>query len=326
MMPLWEEAEKISFWGIEVYAFGVYCALGAALGLGMLYLICRKEHLKKGTAPLAGALGLICAFLCARLFFCLMDQSLGLEGLMPLSAMAMVTGGGYSMMGVLAGGVLGGMLAGRLTGQKMLAMGELMLAPLLLFIACERLGEGCVPDFGVSRPLLGDALKGSFLAVEGDYDWYLATYRLEAAAAVALALILIWDMHRQHGKGRYGESLLLFLILFGGVQTVMESLRYDRHLSISFVGLQHVLAIAMLGGAVLYLAFRRRKDRRKLALAAAVSVPLVVILGLLLEFAIDRTTVNRYLLYAAYVLLVAVPMYLGVKLRKEDTPVGKVSD
>ena len=326
MMALWDEAEKIYFLGVEVYAFGLYCALGAAAALIVLLLQCKRAGLPKGAAALAGALGLVCAFLCSRLLFCLMDQSMGLEGLMPFSAMAMVTGGGYSMIGVLAGGILGGMLAGKILGLKPLAMGEMMIPALLLFAACERLGEGYMPDFGVSRPLLGELLKGTFLAVEGEYDWYLATYLLESFAALILALVMLRDVASQHKRGKIGQALLLFGILYGGVQTVMESLRYDRHLSISFVGLQHVLAIAMLGLSVIYLAILRRKDMKKMAVAALISVPMVVILGLLLEFAIDRTTVSRYLLYLVYILLVSVPMYLGVRLRKGVKEDGKASD
>lgn len=318
MMGLWDEAEKIFFLGVEVYAFGLYCALGAAIGLIVLFLQCRKEGLKKGTAALAGALGVGLGFLCSRLLFCLMDQSLGLDGVMPLSAMALVTGGGYSMIGALLGGVLGALLAGRFSGQSPLRLADLMVSSLLLFVACERLGEGYMMDFGVSRPLLGDLLKGSFLAVEGEYDWYLATYLLESFAALVLSLILLRDAAHQHRENRNGKTLLLFLILYGGVQTVMESLRYDRHMSISFVGLQHVMALMMLCGGVIYLAVWQWKKQKKTALAAVIAIPLVVILGLGLEFAIDRTQISRYVLYLAYVLLISVPMYLGVRLRKGE--------
>lgn len=309
---MWEEAEKFSFLGAQVYSFGVYCALGAVLGLLVLFLQLHREKFKKGTMPLCGLCMILGAFLGSRLLFCLLDQSLG--GMMPLKGFFMVTAGGYSMVGALLGGVLGAALSGKISGQKKMRLAELAIPSLLLFAACERLGEGTLAEFDVSRPLLGDLLKGSFLSVEGDYDWYLATFLLESFAALILALVMMQDLGK---KRRAGDSLLLFLILYGGVQTIMESLRYDRHMSFSFVGAQHIAAIAMLGVAVIILACRNMKKKKGLALAGIISIPLVVGLGLGLEFAIDRTEVNRYLLYAAYILLVAAPMYLGIRLRKE---------
>ena len=310
-MNLWEEAEKIFFLGVEVYAFGLYCALGAAAALIMLLLQCRREGLKQGTAALTGMLSLALGFVCSRLLYCLLDQSLGLEGVMPLSGMLLVTGGGYSMVGALLGGVLGALLAGKLSGQSSLYLADLMVPCLMLFAACERLGEGYVLDFGISRPLLGDLLKGSFLAVEGDYDWYLATYLLESFAALVLSVVLLRDAVQQHKDQRAGKTLLLFLILYGGVQTMLESLRYDRHMSISFVGLQHVMAMAMLGLTVLYLALRMRKINFRLSLAAIISVPVTLGLGLALEFAIDRNEISRYLLYGVYAVVLALPLYLA---------------
>ena len=309
---MWEEATKITLLGTEVYAFGFFCALGAALALLVLGLQMKKERLPKGAAPLTSCLSLIGACVFSRLLYAVLDRSLG--GMMPLQGALMITAGGYSMVGVLLGGVLGAALSGKILKVNALKMADIIAPALLLFAACERLGEGYVPDFGISRPLLGDALKGSFLAVEGEYDWYLATYLLESFGALVIALILLKDLGK---KKKAGDPLLLGLILYGAVQSVLESLRYDRHLSFSFVGSQHIAAMAFLGIAVIILAARNWKNRRGLALAGIISVPLVVGLGIGLEFMIDRTEINRYLLYLVYVMLVSVPAYLGIRLRKE---------
>ena len=309
---MWEEATKITLLGTEVYAFGFFCALGAALALLVLSLLMKKERFPKGTAALTGCLSLIGAFLLSRLLYALLDRSLG--GMMPVKGALMITAGGYSMIGALIGGVLGAVISGKILKISALKMADMIAPALLLFAACERLGEGYVPEFGISRPLLGDALKGSFLAVEGEYDWYLATYLLESFAALVIALILLRDLGKQK---KAGNPLLLGLILYGAAQSVLESLRYDRHLSFSFVGSQHIAAIVFLGVAVIILAVRNWKKHRGLALAGIISVPLVAGLGIGLEFMIDRTEINRYLLYLVYVVLVSIPAYLGIRLRKE---------
>ena len=217
---MWEEATKITLLGREVYAFGFFCALGAALALMVLGVQMKKERLPKGAAALTGCLSLMGAFLVSRLMYALLDRSLG--GMMPIKGALMITAGGYSMVGALLGGVLGAVLAGKILKVKSLTMADIIAPALLLFAACERLGEGYVPDFGISRPLLGEALKGSFLAVEGEYDWYLATYLLESFAALVIALILLKDLG---AKKKTGNTLLLGMILYGAAQSVLESLR-----------------------------------------------------------------------------------------------------
>lgn len=321
MIALWEEAQKRVLFGIEVYAFGLYCAFGAGLYLLVLCMQCKRAGLKKGTAPLVGALSMAMGFIGARILFCGLDTTLSSGFSLP--GVLMVTGGGYSMMGALFGAGAGVMLGAHWTHQSDRRLMDLAAPAMMLFVACERLGEGYIPDFGVSRPLLGDFFKGTFLAVEGAYEWCLATYLLESFAALVLAVVLLRDSG--HAK-KQGSTAILAMLLYGGVQTLMESLRYDRHMSLSFVGMQQVIAMMMLGIPLIVLALVKRRRRPKLSLAALISVPLTALLGVALEFAIDRTEINRYLLYAVYTLLLAVPLVLGIRLRKEDGNDGKMPD
>ena len=110
---------------------------------------------------------------------------------------------------------------------------------------------------------------------------------------------------------------MLFLLLFGASQVIMESLRFDQHMHVSFVGLQQVMSMLLLSAGVTALALRRMKTNQALAVAAIVSLPAVTALGVGLEFMIDRTTMNRYFLYALFIIAVAVPAGMGIALRKE---------
>lgn len=310
---MWEDAVTTYFLGVQVYAFGLYAALGMAVAMIALAMLLRRAKWPKGAAALTGALAIVCGFIVSRLFFCFMDQGLG--GPVPLRGVLLVTGGGYSMMGALLGACAGAIFAAKIMKRKPAALLDLLAPAFMLFVACERLGEGYIDDFGISRPLLGELLKGSFLAIEGDYDWTLATYLIESFAALVLALALLRDVSRK--DRRAGNTFLLFLLLFGASQVILESLRFDQHMHLSFVGLQQVIAMLLLAAGVVVLALRRMKDKRGLALAALILLPVAAGIGVGLEFAIDRTTVNRFLLYAAFILLMAVPAALGVRLRKE---------
>ena len=108
------------------------------------------------------------------------------------------------------------------------------------------------------------------------------------------------------------------MLLFGGAQILLESLRYDQHMTIkAYVKLQQVIAMMLLGMGVIILAIRGWRQHRKLAVAALAFIPLCVGAGVGIEFMIDRTAVSHYLLYAAFLLVVGVQVGLGLKLRKE---------
>ena len=367
MMTMWEEASKTEILGVQVYSYGLFAALGAALALCALALLLKKARWKPGTAALTGALSLALGLVMSRLLFGLLDQGLGRA--MPFWAMPDLTTGGFSMIGALLGACMGALLAARITKQNAARLLDLLAPAFLLFVVCERMGEGCVENFGVSRYLTEELLQGTFLTIGSDGEWYLATYRLEAAAALILALILLWDLRRER---RGGDTFLLFLILFGASQTVMESLRFDNHMHYTFVGLQQVLSIILMGSGLIALYALRRKSQERLswkalltlpaaglmvfgflyainhdagtlvlsvlfsAVTAAYAValllvkknrlgktavaviPLMVALGLSLEFSIDRSQMNRLLIYFLYIVALGVPAYLGVRLRGEE--------
>ncbi|MBQ3705869.1 MAG: prolipoprotein diacylglyceryl transferase [Clostridia bacterium] len=310
-MNLYEEAEKISILGLNVYRFGFFVMLGMLGAAAVIGFLSWARRCRKGTGPLLLLMSILLGGLCSRAVFCLLNQELG--AMMPLASWFRFTGGGWSMMGLVGGVMLAGFLTGKLTGQKPGLTLDLAACALPLFIALERAGEGSIPEFDYSRRLTTGLLEGTFLSFS-DYDGsYLATWKLAAILMLIIFLVLVWDMTRSR---RDGDTCLLFLMLFGGCSILLESLRYDRFLSISFVGLQQIFAGVLLAVGVLVPAFQAGRRSKKLALWALVSVAVMVILAILLEFALDRTTINKLLIYALYLLVVAVPVTLGIILRQ----------
>lgn len=318
MISLREDAVKTYFLGVEVYAFGLYVALGMALGLTVLALLIRREKWKAGCVPLIGVLTLGCGFLVSRLFYGLMDDALGRP--LPPWAMLRFNTGGYSMVGAMLGACMGAILAARLQKLSTPRLLDLLAPALLLFAACERLGEGYIDEFGVSRTLTDTLLEGSFLTVKSGFGWRLTTYLLESFAALILALVLLRDL--KPGR-RKGDTFILFLVLYGACQILLESLRYDRHMTVkAFVKLEQVMAMLMLAAGVITLALRAWRTRRGLAIAALCSIAAATGLGVAIEFMIDRTQISHYVLYLCFLIVVAVPVWLALLLRKE-APRGK---
>lgn len=317
-MNLLEEAVIIEVFGVRVYAFGLYVTLGALCSMVTLGLLLRSSGVKPGTAPLTALLAMVCGILCSRLAFCLLNQELG--QMTPVSFWPQLAGGGWSLFGLIGGIFLGGWVSARIMKEKTGRILDILSVSLLPTVIAERIGENRIEDFDISRPLDNPWLAKSFLAV-GEDEPCLATYYVAAAAALVLFVVLLIRFCRSETDG---NTVTAFLLLFGAGAVVLESLRYDRFLSISFVGLQQILAAVMLAAGVVIAFARNRKRKPRLALAALASLPLFVGIVLGLEFALDRTTWNKMLLYAVMIVTVAVPAGMGLRLIRNDTE-GKES-
>lgn len=314
MYEQFEDAATFSLMGQTVYMYGLFVALGAAAALVLMALLQKKRALKSGTAVLTFALGIPLALVLSRVMYCAFDTNF--TPLFSIKAALNLSGGGYAMVGALLGAVLAALLCARITGQKAANVLDVLVPALLIFIAFERVGEGFTV-LGISRPLVYDAFKGSFLAQMDDYDAYLRTWILEAAVAVVLSVVCAVLLKKEK---RTGDTARKGALLFFLTQVFLESLRYDQHLKYGFVGVQHVLYYLLASALVIYFARRAIKGGAKKTLPIVACVYMVVGAGLLIliEFMIDRTSINRFLLYFGYAVLLAVPAVMGFALVKRE--------
>ena len=307
-MNLIDEAVIVELFGIRMYAFGLYLALGVLFAVIVLAIAGRTLGLKKGTVPLTVVLSYICGLVMSRVFFCLLNQELG--QMTPFSFWPHLDGGGWSMFGLIGGVWLGGYISAKLMKEKPGRILDALSLAVLPLIAAERIGENRIEDFDISRPLDSTFLHGTFLAV-GEDEPCLATYYIAAAVAVILFVVLAFRFCRNRVPG---NLTIEFLLLFGAASIITESLRYDRFLSITFVGLQQVTAAFMLATGVILAV--RRSNRMKSVLAATAIASLLLAVGAVigLEFALDRTTWNKILIYILMIIVVGIPAGLGMKL------------
>lgn len=310
-MHLWEEAATIEIFGVSVYRFGFFIALGMIAAAVVIGFLSWAKRCSKGTTPLLLLLSIVLGALFSRLGFCLMNQELG--KMMPISSWFNITGGGWSMVGLVGGTMLAAWLAGKITGQKAGITLDIAACAIPVFMALERIGEDCIEEFDYSRALDSGFLNGTFLTFSDEYGaTYLATNRLATIVMLVIFVLLMADMIRNK---RDGDTCIMFLMFFGACSVILESLRYDRFLSITFVGLQQVLSAVMLLIGILAAAKRNRKKNRGLATAAIVSVFMAAGIGIGLEFALDRTNMNKILIYVIFIVVISVPVVLGMMLR-----------
>ena len=114
------------------------------------------------------------------------------------------------------------------------------------------------------------------------------------------------------------------MLLFGAASIITESLRYDRFLSITFVGLQQVAAAVLLAIGVILAIRRRNRPKSVPTIIAIVSLPVMVGAVIGLEFALDRTNWNKILIYIGMIIIVGLPAGLGLKLLSQGKGTERV--
>ncbi len=322
MFALFEDAPQTVFLGVRVYSWGLYCFFGASLCL-LTVAFHGRGKMKKGLPALFGVLALPMGLVFSRLLYCLFDARMRMfEELFDGSVgwdeyfadVFGATAGGFSMFGALLGCVLAALVCARLLKEDKWLLLDAVACGLMLFIASERLGEGRLEDFGVSRPLTERTDWWGLFIIHGEYDDCIATYMLESLTALAIFVIL--ELRRSSVKR--GDVFLTGTLVFGLSQVLMESLRFDQHMRFSFVGVQQLFAMACAVFALWVYARRLKKSGipSRLPLAASIAVPAVIGLIIFLEFMIDRSGVSRVLLYVIYILLLACLMYIGLGMRR----------
>ena len=305
-----EETLSFSLLGLTGYAYGLLIALGAACMLVFFARYCKAEGLKSGTAPLFAALSVPLGLICGRLLFCLLDFRF--RSMFSLRGTLMFWGGGFSMAGALLGAALAAWLTARIQRIAPIRVLDVAAASVPFFIARARMAEMGTELLGRSRPLTTAWLAGSFLAQSDGYDAYLRTYLLEAVTAGALGIGLAVRFRK---KKTHKGSLLLCMLILGCTQVFWESLRFDSHMRYSFISMQQILfALMFAASLVIYAA---RCGKKEVITAVCVCIALVAaIVGL--EFMIDRSSVNNLILYIPYALLLAVPVWLGLRYKKRS--------
>ncbi len=315
-MTLREDAAVTTVFGMRMYTFGLCVALGSLLAVILLALLMKKR--KPGTAALQSVLTICIGLVLSRLLYGVTDDTIGRSS--PLWVMVRLNLGGYSLYGVLGGAILAAWLTAKMTNQHFIDCLDPVAPAFLIFVVSERLGEGFLGEtlegFGWSRELIYNELPGTVFSITDGYSWYLGTWRMEALiAAVLFTLIFIWTLKKSHSR----PPFICFMLLFGATQILMESLRHDLHMTInSFVRVEQILSMVLLGVAVIILAVRKWHTHRALSLVGLFSIPLATGIAIGIEFLIDRTAINRYLLYLCFIIVVAVPVVLGFRLLKEE--------
>ena len=247
--------ETFLYWNSIVYTL----AAATAIAFFLAFYLGKCGNVVAGFAavPMSIFLGLVAA----RFFhwYCRADSYEGF-----LTAMTDYTSGGYALMGVFLGCFLSAWLLRLVRLSRSLPeMLDCMVLSGCAGIAVGRLASlfnssdrGQVLENFQSLPIAWPVTN----AVSGAVEYRLATFMIQSIVALLLfgGLTAFYLRGNRKGKLKNGDTSLIFLLIYGASQVVLDSTRYDSLFfrSNGFVSVVQVLGALGMGLAIF--AFSRR--------------------------------------------------------------------
>lgn len=185
------------------------------------------------------------------------------------AAMTDYASGGYALLGVFAGCLLAALVVrGLLLTRNLPQMLDCMAIAGCAGMAVGRLASfynssdrGQIIQSIQSLPFVYPVTN----AVSGALEYRLATFVIQAMVAAVLFGALAWfDWHsHRRGRGRDGDTCLVFLLCYGASQVVLDSTRYDSLFfrSNGFVSMVQVLAAVAMAFSAVWFSVRLVKSR-----------------------------------------------------------------
>lgn len=294
-------------WG-ESSLYALILAAGClAAGAGYIFLTGKKGVSFPHAALFCGlslflglalGRGVYCAVRFERLFFDAMGDFAGLQSFFDLSQ------GGISIVGVLAGCLIAGPVTARILGGKAAQYLDAAVYPGLFLFILERMIE----------PLAGRGygvmVSGFFAAFPFAMETYIEEYALAVCwlEGVLGAVLFAALLFLQKKCVRPGQLFLSALTLLCASQIIPESLRHDDVLFIFiFARVTQIGYAVYLALCLLWAIASSRKAGLKNTRGIRDFLFLLLGIGVCVgaEFALDKTNLSHFLIYAVMLLTLA---------------------
>ncbi|MDO4483146.1 MAG: prolipoprotein diacylglyceryl transferase [Clostridia bacterium] len=220
---------------LPVTAFGLGCGLAGLAALALTALLAlRVCRVSMDAFARFAPLSVVLAFVMGRLLFVMGTPAMMTN---PVRIIRFWEGG-YSIIGAAIGFLLAAWLTEKLCGEKHHGLVSSASLAILPAIAILRLFEGMI-SIGRGREIVHPAFK--FLGVTDAATGTLVhpVYRYEFVFALVLFAVFLYILlrHSREEAGR-ADFALSILTVFSAGQMVLENMKNDLHMVISFVPIQ----------------------------------------------------------------------------------------
>lgn len=280
---------------LTVTAYSLLLALGA-LAASLLTVLLGKQRMGAESA-LSLCLAVVPgAVIGARLVYCLTMIDSVMVDFGGLAFIPKLWEGGFTLYGAVLGGMLSAWAYARATHRAAAPLLDI-LAPGASLLLCVARAAEYFTSQGLGDYLEDEAMWRFPFAVEGAYGtWQMPVFLYEAVAAVVILAVTLCVLRR----GRAGRTAEVFVILLGLTQIILESWREDEFIRFGFVRFNQ-LAAAITVAAAVALSLARQIKARGWTLWQALRIALFLLgvaVVILIEFALDKSTIDNTILYA----------------------------
>ena len=250
----------LSFWGINIYYYGLFIALAVIIGFLISSLVMRKYYPDLNRDNLYDLMLWVIPFgiLGARIYYVLL--CLGYYMKNPLEIF-MIQNGGLSIHGALIGGILGGYIFLKRRRLSFFKYADILSYGLPVAQAIGRIGNFFNSEaYGKPTELPWSV----FIPVEKrhleyiDYSTYHPTFLYEGIGDIFIFLILFF-LIRKIFDGKDGGVFFSYLILYSAFRLVIESVRIDSVLNIFGIPIASCVSILIICISSVFLHYKKEK-------------------------------------------------------------------
>ena len=304
-----ESIYLLSLGNFHLTAYGLCLMGGAALAVALTVLLARKTMGVDNALTLCTVVA-PCALIGARILYVLPMIEYVLLDYGGAGFIFRPWEGGYTLYGAVLGGLLGAWLYSR---KKDPVRTLDLLAPGAALAVCIARAAEYFTTQGLGDYLEDEALWRFPFAVESCYGtWQVPVFFYEALCA-AIILVVCLAALRRSKPGRTAE---IFLALLSCSQIMLESLREDEFIRFGIVRFTMIMAAVTLA-ALMWLTLRRCRKTvgwSRWQIIRTVMFFAGVVIVILIEFALDKSTINNVLLY---VIMAATLGMMGTAILRE---------
>ena len=298
---------------LELTAYSLILTLGALLAIVLTAFLGRKKLGVSSTLSLCLAV-IFGAVIGARVVYCAtMIESILVDFGEGWSFVFKLWEGGFTLYGAIWGGLIAAALYAHATHRKIGKVLDLLAPGSALVLCCARAAEYFTSQ-GLGDYIEDEAMQVFPFAVESCYgSWQMPVFFYEAVAAAVILVVVLISLGKSKEDGRTAQ---LFLVLMSLTQIILESWREDEFIRFGFVRWNQIAAALVLL-AVLILRLKKTahdKNRRVWSIVRTALFVLGAGMIILIEFALDKSSINNNLLYAV---MAGTLVVMGVSLLRD---------
>ena len=277
----------IILFGFEIYYYAICIVCGMIGAAALSALLMKRRNMSSDFIFLLFVVCIPSAIVCARLFSCLTDPSIGIQNFFRFRD------GGLSVTGGVLGGVLAGFIVCRLRKVSFLRAADCVVVNILIAQSLGRWGNffnGEVYGAEVTNPALqwfpfavpispyASTVGGIGGFSDPSATWHYAFFFYESVLDILLFVVLFTLMWK-FLKKPHGLSAGIYLAWYGIVRSIMEPLRdseyilgHDIPISLVFAVLMAACGIILILSVLLY-----NRNKYGSATGAVVGEPLAIL-------------------------------------------------